>query len=50
MTATETPNRLMLWVCVAFGVLIAAWAAFFIIASHHHVESVPLEAVPTQRK
>ena len=34
---------LWLWVGLAFGVLLIAWTAFFIVASQHRVEEVPLQ-------
>lgn len=36
------PSRLWLWFVVAFLVQVAAWTAWFVIASRHKVEEVPL--------
>lgn len=36
------PSRLWWWFVLAFVVQLAAWTAWFIIASHHRVEEVPL--------
>jgi hypothetical protein len=47
-TNTESRNGLWLWVGLAFGLLIAAWVAFFIIAGQHKVEEVPLQTQPAQ--
>jgi hypothetical protein len=41
---TETRNPLLWWVGGAFAVLILAWAVFFVIASRHKVEEVPLQS------
>ena len=35
-------SRLWLWVLAAFSVQLAAWIAWFILASHHQVAEVPL--------
>jgi hypothetical protein len=35
-------SRLWLWFVAAFLVQCAAWTAWFVIASHHRVEEVPL--------
>jgi len=40
-------SRLWLWFVVAFLVQAAAWTAWFVIASQHPVQEVPL--VPTAR-
>jgi hypothetical protein len=49
-TTTNTESRNALWICVAlaFGLLIAAWVTFFVIASKHKVEEVPLQTRPIQ--
>lgn len=47
-TNTEPSNAIWLWVGLAFGLLIAAWLTFFVIASKHKVEEVPLHTQPTQ--
>jgi hypothetical protein len=39
-------NGLWVWVGLAFGLMLAAWATFFAIASHHKVEEVPLQTQP----
>jgi len=39
-------NGLWLWVGLAFGLLLAAWITFFVIAAHHKVEEVPLQTQP----
>ena len=44
--AVKPGNSLWLWVCLAFGLLIAAWTTFLVIASHHKVEEVPLQTQP----
>jgi len=41
------PSRLWLWFVVAFLLQVAAWTAWFVIASKHPVQEVPL--VPTAR-
>jgi len=51
MTAATTKNikpgnGLWLWVGLAFGLMLAAWAALFVIASHNKVEEVPLQTQP----
>jgi hypothetical protein len=40
--AEAPPSRLWLWVLAAFALQFAAWTAWFIIASQHKVEEVPL--------
>ena len=37
-----TRSRLWWWVVAAFAVQLAAWVAWFAIASQHKVEEVPL--------
>ena len=44
----DKKNPLMLFVGLAFAVLIAAWITFFVIASNHPVEEVPLQTQPRQ--
>ncbi len=46
--AAESGNSLWLWVGLAFGLLIAAWVTFFMIAAQHKVEEVPLQTQPVQ--
>jgi uncharacterized protein involved in exopolysaccharide biosynthesis len=51
MTATTTKstkprNGLWFWVGLAFGLMLAAWAALFVIAAHNKVEEVPLQTQP----
>jgi hypothetical protein len=42
------PSRLWLWFIAAFCVQVAAWSAWFIIASQHRVQEVPLATNPVQ--
>lgn len=35
-------SRVWLWIIAAFALQLAAWTAWFIIASHNRVEEVPL--------
>lgn len=35
-------SRLWLWVLAAFALQLAAWSAWFVIASKHPVQEVPL--------
>lgn len=44
----ESRNTLWIWVGLAFGLLIAAWVTFFVIASKNRVEEVPLQSRPAQ--
>ena len=46
--AGQKPSRLWLWVLAAFAVQLTVWAAWIVLASHHHVEEVPL-ATASQR-
>jgi len=51
MTGTTTMNikprtSLWFWVGLAFGLMLAAWTALFIIAAHNKVEEVPLQTQP----
>jgi len=39
---TARPSRLWLWFVAAFVVQLGAWTAWFVIASHHRVQEVPL--------
>jgi len=43
---TRKNNGLWLWVGLAFGLLLAAWTALFVIAAHNKVEEVPLQTQP----
>jgi hypothetical protein len=36
-------NRPLLWAGLAFGLMLAAWITFFVIAAHNKVEEVPLQ-------
>jgi hypothetical protein len=38
----KKPSRLWLWFVAAFVLQIAAWTAWFAIASHNKVQEVPL--------
>ena len=40
--APPRPSRLWLWFVAAFAVQLAAWIAWFVVASHHQVQDVPL--------
>ncbi len=42
------PSRLWLWFVAAFAIQAAAWTTWFVIASQHKVQEVPL-AGSTQR-
>lgn len=44
MPAAEGKSRLWLWFVGAFVLQLAAWAAWFSIASKHKVAEVPLAA------
>ncbi len=48
--AAESRNSLWLWVGLAFGILLAAWMTFFVVASKQKVEEVPLQTAPAQTK
>jgi hypothetical protein len=39
-------SGLWLWVGLAFGLMLAAWTTFFVIAAHNKVEEVPLQTQP----
>jgi len=39
------PSRLWLWFVAAFALQAVAWTAWFVIASHHRVQEVPLVRV-----
>lgn len=41
-------SKLLWWVLAAFGLQFAAWTAWFVIASHHRVEEVPLAPAPAR--
>jgi hypothetical protein len=36
------PSRLWLWFVAAFVLQLGAWTMWFVIASHHQVQEVPL--------
>ena len=40
--SVRTPSRLWLWFIAAFLLQAAAWTTWFVIASHHKVQEVPL--------
>ena len=40
--APKKPSRLWLWFVAAFLLQFAAWTAWFVIASQHKVQEVPL--------
>ena len=40
---------LWVWVGGAFGVMLAAWAVLFTLASKHRVEDVPVITQPARR-
>jgi hypothetical protein len=40
--SAEKKSKLWLFFVAAFALQLAAWTAWFIIASHHRVEEVPL--------
>jgi hypothetical protein len=42
--STEKKSKLWILFVAAFALQLAAWTAWFIIASHHPVEEVPLAA------
>ncbi len=46
--AGESRNTIWIFVGLAFGLLLAAWVAFFVIASKQKVEEVPLQTRPAQ--
>ncbi len=46
--AAESRNSIWIFVGIAFGLLIVAWVTFFVIASRHKVEEVPLQSQPAQ--
>lgn len=48
--AGESRSPLMLWVGLAFFLLIAAWTTFFVIAAKHPAEEVPLQTRPNQAR
>ncbi len=39
------PSRLWLWFVAAFAIQAAAWTTWFVIASNHKVQEVPLVKV-----
>lgn len=47
--ATSGRSKLWLWFVLAFVIQAGAWTAWFVIASQHKVQEVPLEAVSRQR-
>jgi len=42
----KSRNGLWMWVGLAFGLLFAAWAFFFAVATKVRVEEVPLQTQP----
>ncbi len=40
--APERASRWWIWVLAAFALQAAAWTTWFVIASHHRVQEVPL--------
>jgi hypothetical protein len=46
---TAGRSKLWLWFVLAFVIQAGAWTAWFVIASQHKVQEVPLEAVSRQR-
>ena len=44
--SSKSRNGLWLWVGLAFGLMLAAWATFFMVASLYPVEEVPLQTQP----
>jgi hypothetical protein len=36
------PSRLWWWVGAAFAIQLLAWTAWFVVASHHRIEEIPL--------
>ena len=44
--STKSGNSLWLWVGLAFGLMLAAWATFFAVAAANKVEEVPLQTQP----
>lgn len=42
MSNPAKPSRLWIFVVAAFALQAAAWTAWFVVASHHHVAEVPL--------
>jgi hypothetical protein len=43
---TPTRSRVWVWFVAAFLVQFAAWTAWFVIASQHKVQEVPLVTAP----
>lgn len=48
--ADKKHRSLMIWVGLAFALLIAAWVTFFVIAAKHPVEEVPLQTPPKRAR
>jgi len=48
-TTDAKPSRLWLWVLAAFVLQLAAWTAWFIIASRNKVKDVPLTTAPLKK-
>lgn len=46
--ARPRPSRLWIWFVVGFGIQLAVWTAWFIIAAHHPVEEVPVSSSPAK--
>ena len=44
------PSRLWLWFIGAFLLQAAAWTTWFVIASHHKVQEVPLETAISRKR
>ena len=42
MSVAEKKSRLWIWFVAAFALQLAAWTAWFVIASHNRVAEVPL--------
>lgn len=40
------PSRLWWWIGVMLAIQVTAWTAWFVIASHHPVEEIPLVQGP----
>ena len=42
MNVAEKKSRLWIWFVAAFALQLGAWTAWFVIASQHRVQEVPL--------
>ena len=49
MPAAEKKSRVWLWFVGAFILQLAAWTAWFVIASKHKVAEVPLTSTEARR-